>query len=323
MKSNLITVVPVRNGEEFIEGTLASLARQTRRPDRVIVLDNCSTDGTPEIVRSFRHLAVEYVRNPVDLGLFGNCNRALDFAAETEYLHILHADDLIEPEFYEAMTSELEDCAGRGMAWCLDERIDEKNQRLSVSGKPNGKARVLAMDAFLRGKAEIANQAFSATLLKTNCQPAPCRFRTDFPILGDALYWAEYGTHCRKLVCVNQALAKYRWHGTNMTSSFTVSIDSLIVDEWRTMQINESLRHRAPGLLRRFKLRGLFAVRSGIKAKRLRGQNNHDYANQVAQAARKISGPLAWAMAQVLVEARDLLIYKLMGRPIHPKNIYG
>ena len=52
----LTTVIPVRNGERFLPETLDFLARQQRRPDRVVVLDNQSTDSTPELVRRFTGL---------------------------------------------------------------------------------------------------------------------------------------------------------------------------------------------------------------------------------------------------------------------------
>ena len=63
MKSKLLTVIPVYNGEPFIAQTLESLARQRLRPDRVVVLDNCSTDRTPEIVKNFTGIACELIRN--------------------------------------------------------------------------------------------------------------------------------------------------------------------------------------------------------------------------------------------------------------------
>src|SRR5882724_6440043 len=107
MKANIITIIPVFNGEKFIRATLQSVAGQTVRPDRLIVLDNCSTDGTEKIVREFQPLKCEYIRNPTNLGLFGNCNRALEFASETKYLLLLCADDLIGPRFFEVMTATL------------------------------------------------------------------------------------------------------------------------------------------------------------------------------------------------------------------------
>src|SRR5437879_10833449 len=138
MKSNLITVVPVYNGEKFIAQTLQSVANQGLRPDRLIVIDNCSTDDTERIVREFQPIKCEWIRNPKNLGLFGNCNRALEFATETKYLHLLCADDLIEPDFYKVLLQQLEPCPGLALAYCLDERIDEKDNRLSISGNASG-----------------------------------------------------------------------------------------------------------------------------------------------------------------------------------------
>src|ERR1043165_5260573 len=168
MQYNLITVIPVYNGEKFIRQTLESVAKQTLRPDRVIVLDNCSTDGTERIVKEFQPIKCEWIRNPTNIGLFGNCNRGLEFAPETKYLSFLCADDLIEPTFFEVTTSALEACDGFGLAYSLDERIDENDRRLSISGTASGEIQEIPADVFISRKAEIANQAFSGSLMKMN-----------------------------------------------------------------------------------------------------------------------------------------------------------
>jgi len=324
MKSNIVTTIPVWNGEAFILQTLQSVARQTLKPDRVIVIDNCSTDRTEELVKNFKEFPIEWTRNPTNLGLFGNFNRCLDFTDQGEYLQILHADDVLEPRFYEEMTAVLADCDGRGIAWCLDERIDENNQTLSVSGKADGRIEVLDLDIFLQRKAEIGNQAFCATLLKTCRQPAPCRFPMDMPILGDMVYWPAYGTHCKKIVHVHRLLSKYRWHGTNATTAAAPSIQALILDEWRTMETNEALRKNGWGLYRTLKLKGLFAVRSGIKAKRFRQrQNNPAYSREIVRVAKKITGTPLWLAGQVLVELRDFIIFTILRRPRHPRNVFS
>lgn len=319
----ITAAMPVHNAQEFLGQALESLARQTRRPDRVIVIDNCSTDSTAEIAQKFQEIPVEYIRNPRDLGPFGNFNRCLDFASETDYLQIFHADDLIKPAFYETMEKLLADCNGLGMAWCLDERIDEKGKWLSVSGKANGRVQVLDHDTFLARKAEIGNQAFCATLLKTNRQPAPERFPEEMLIVGDAVYWARYGRHCKKIVTLNLPLAQYRWHGSNETIFRSTNIEGLIVDEWRTIEQIEALRGKQPGLFRMGKLKGLLAVRSGIKAKRFRQLGNAAYARQIAQTARRYTGFPIWFAARFLVELRELLVFKIGGRPRHPKNVYS
>ncbi|HYG36450.1 MAG TPA: glycosyltransferase [Clostridia bacterium] len=324
MKSRIVTTIPTFNSERFLVQTLQSLANQTVRPDRVIVIDDGSKDGTEAIVKGFKPIQCEWVQNPKTLGLFGNFNRCLDFADQGEYLQILHADDTLEPEFYQTMVGVLDDCPGLAMAWCLDERIDENNQRLSISGKPDGAVEVLAMDDFLKRKAEIGNQAFAATLLKTCARPVPCRFPMDMPILGDMVYWAHFGKHCQKLVHVHRLLCKYRWHGSNATNALAPSIQALILDEWRTMEMNEALRGGSGmSLYRSMKLRGLLAVRSGIKAKRFRQQNNLAYSRQIVSAAKNVTGTPLWLAGQVLVELRDLIVYTILGRPRHPKNVFS
>lgn len=323
LKSRIITTIPVCNGEKFIAQTLESIARQSLRPDRVVVLDNCSTDRTEEIVRNFTGIKCEFIRNPSNLGLFQNFNRCLEFAAETEFLQILHADDTIEPQFYQIMTEALTAGQGRGLAWCLDRRIDENNKFLSLSGKEDEQIEMLDGDSFLKLKAEIRNQAFCATLLKTDFQPAPCQFPLDYPILGDMIFWAAFGAHCQRIVHVHQALASYRWHGSNETVFRAPTLQSLIFDEWRTMETNERLRRKGWGWDRRLKLKALLAVRSGIKAKRVRQNGDPAYVQKIKEAARPITGWPLWFAGKILVELRDFYLFKICRRSRHPKNIYG
>jgi glycosyltransferase involved in cell wall biosynthesis len=323
LKAKIITAIPVYNGEKFVVQTLESIARQTLRPDRIVVLDNCSTDQTEALVKNFAGIQCEFIRNPSNLGLFQNFNRCLEFAPETEFLHILHADDTIKPEFYEALTGALAGGQGRGLGWCLDERIDENNGHLSFSGKVDGRVELLTRDKFLQRKAEIGNQSFCATLLRTNYQPSPCQFPLDYPILGDMIFWAALGARCEKIVHVRRALANYRWHGSNETVSRGPAIQSLIFDEWRTMEANESLRGKGWSAYRKLKLKGLLAVRSGIKAKRVRQNGDPNYSREIVQAARGITGWPLWLAGKILVELRDFYLFKIQRRTRHPKNIYG
>lgn len=143
------------------------------------------------------------------------------------------------------------------------------------------------------------------------------------PILGDMVFWAKYGTHCHKLVTVNLMLAQYRWHGATQTVARAPSIDALIADEWRTMQEVEGLRARKPGLIRRMKLKGLMAVRSGIKAKRFGQLGNESYAREIVEKARGYTGRPLWLAGKTLVELRELVIFKIGGRPRQPQNIFS
>lgn len=323
MKAKITTAIPVRNGQEFLLQTLQSLAAQTLRPDRVVVLDNQSTDATPEIVKNFKDLPIEFIVNPKDLGTFGNFDRCLDFAAETEYLQILHADDLILPQFYEIMAGHLQDCPGRAFGWCIDERIDEHNRHLTFSDKADGSVNVLDRDTFLKIKAEIGNQSFCSTLMKTNYQPAPARFPMDMLVYGDMVYWARFGSHAEKIVFVKRPLAQYRWHQTNMSVYVAPNLKSLVVDCWSTMQMAEALRNKPTEPVRKMKLKGLMAVRCGIMALRFRQLGNLPYAREIVKTGRGYTGWPIWLAGQFLVQLRELIVFKIARRPRHRQNIFS
>lgn len=53
MPQPFAVVLPFFNEERFLAATLASLAAQTRAPDRMVLVDNASTDASPDVARSF------------------------------------------------------------------------------------------------------------------------------------------------------------------------------------------------------------------------------------------------------------------------------
>jgi len=61
-KFNVSVVIATRNRAESLRDTLASLTRQSRRPDEVVVVDNASSDHTRDIALKFADsLNLKYV----------------------------------------------------------------------------------------------------------------------------------------------------------------------------------------------------------------------------------------------------------------------
>jgi GT2 family glycosyltransferase len=69
-------VVVTRNRRALLVECLAALAAQTRAPDRVLVVDNASTDGTDELLRD-EYPHVEVVQLPVNQGGAGGFHEGL------------------------------------------------------------------------------------------------------------------------------------------------------------------------------------------------------------------------------------------------------
>ena len=55
----LTIVVPVRNRQDVVGRTLRSIAAQTLRPLKVILVDNASTDSTLQILRKWADSAAD------------------------------------------------------------------------------------------------------------------------------------------------------------------------------------------------------------------------------------------------------------------------
>lgn len=90
------------NLRKVIERALA----QTYRNVEVIVSDNCSSDGTPGLVRSIEDPRLRYIRQEINIGPNNNFNFCLS-QARGEYFLLLHDDDMIDEDFVEACISSL------------------------------------------------------------------------------------------------------------------------------------------------------------------------------------------------------------------------
>lgn len=90
--------IPTYNRAGMIREAIETSLGQSYRNIEVIVVDNNSSDNTEEVVKSYQDPRLRYVKNERNLGLFGNFNRCIELS-RGKYLHILHSDDYIDPDF--------------------------------------------------------------------------------------------------------------------------------------------------------------------------------------------------------------------------------
>jgi len=310
--ATLTTVIPAYNAERFIGQTLESVAAQTRPPDRLVILDNCSTDSTPEIIRSFqaRHpkLPCEYRRNEANIGGVANFNRAFDFAAETDLLHVLSADDLIKPCFFETLLPTLQGVEGRGLAHCALEFIDEGGKPVMPFPSPAGASpRRLTVEQFLRRQSELRHVYCQSVIMRTARQPMPFHFGPEWRMASDVVFFSEWATLCERIVVVPEPLCQYRVHAASATGGAMLQLDAWVLEEWRAMRKVADLM-RARGLsrwLHHQRQKCIFAARSKVKMRQMQAQHP-GYAAEIGRAAREITGPLHWILGMMAVAARDL-----------------
>ncbi|MGP4002167.1 glycosyltransferase family 2 protein [Streptomyces sp. 8N706] len=106
----LSVIVPFYNVQTYAPDTLRSLRANARQDFEFILVDDCSTDETPEILdRAARDLpGAVVVRHEQNGGLATARNTGLD-AARGEYLTFLDGDDWLAPGYYEKLLAVMED----------------------------------------------------------------------------------------------------------------------------------------------------------------------------------------------------------------------
>ena len=90
-------VLCVYNQAAYVAEAIASILGQTLTDLELIVVDDGSTDSSPEVVRGFTDPRVRYVRNERNLGHAGSLNRGVALA-RGRYLAIMDSDDISLPE---------------------------------------------------------------------------------------------------------------------------------------------------------------------------------------------------------------------------------
>lgn len=96
MKKNLVSIItPMYNSEKFIESTIKSVIEQTYQDWEMIIVDDCSTDNSPDIVKSYveQDERIKYIRNKSNLGVSSARNLALE-NANGQFLAFLDSDDI-------------------------------------------------------------------------------------------------------------------------------------------------------------------------------------------------------------------------------------
>lgn len=100
-KRSLAVVVPCFGHARFLNTTLTSIVAQTRLPDEVILIDDCSPDGSGQLIEGFiedraRHGCGRFrlLRNRENRGQAASLNRGIG-SASSDLIMILNDDDYL------------------------------------------------------------------------------------------------------------------------------------------------------------------------------------------------------------------------------------
>ena len=139
--NNIVSVItPVYNSQEYISLTIDSMLAQTYKNIEFILIDDCSTDKSGEIIKQYckQHCNIIYNKQKINQGAAVARNIALEFA-KGRYVAFLDSDDIWKPEKTKKQIAFMEKKM-IPMSYTAIEMIDENNQL--VKSKRNVKTSI-------------------------------------------------------------------------------------------------------------------------------------------------------------------------------------
>lgn len=100
----ICAIIPTYNQKQDVKDAVESLLKQTVKIDRIVVVNNASTDGTESFLKKNIHdKRFMLVSNPKNLGVTGGRNKGLEYTDEAEYILFFDHDMVAEPTMLEEL----------------------------------------------------------------------------------------------------------------------------------------------------------------------------------------------------------------------------
>jgi glycosyltransferase involved in cell wall biosynthesis len=218
-------VTPVYNGEKYIQECVESVLAQTYQRWEYIIVNNCSTDRTLEIVTNYaeRYPKIKVYSNDSLVNALQNHNKAVKWLSpNSKYCKLLHADDWLFPNCIEMMV-----------------RVSEANPSVGIVGSYGLASNRVVGDglpyetAVVPGR-ELARLALLGRILPF-ASPTSLLIRSDLVRKRDPFY-DEENIHADHKACyemlrdcdygfAHQVLTFIRKHTDSVTSSVAAPLD--------------------------------------------------------------------------------------------------
>ena len=131
-EAGLVSIImPSYNTASFIEETIQSVLNQTYTNWELIIVDDCSTDNTDEVLENIKDSRIRYFKNDKNSGAAVSRNKALR-EAKGQWIAYLDSDDLWMPEKLEKQIHFME-TNGYAFSYTNYEEIDVNGNKTGVS----------------------------------------------------------------------------------------------------------------------------------------------------------------------------------------------
>jgi glycosyltransferase involved in cell wall biosynthesis len=212
-------ILPVYNGVKYLREAVDSILNQTYSDFEFIIIDDGSSDETPQILDSYNDKRIVRKTNPANMGLVASLNLGIEMA-QGEFIAIMNADDISLPyrlqAQYDYMNSK-PDVGFLGTNMCF---IDAEGQvyRESLYDKSD-----ILDGAYFHWRMLWENHLAHPTMMirSAELKNASLSYCAELYVVEDYDLWLR-AARVSKLAAHPQVCLKYRVHSESKSAKFRI-----------------------------------------------------------------------------------------------------
>lgn len=216
LEDKMVSVcIPAFNAEDYINDALISLLNQSYNNIEIIILDDCSTDNTVEIINSYLSLFndIKFIKNDINIGYLESFNKLLSHT-NGEYICFLDADDWISKDKILLQVEFLNKNKDIGAVGTSIQRADRNGRLLNIEKYPKTNDEIVN---YFHEKQDVCFCGSSLMIRKSTLDAVGGynNFFKDCP--GEDYDWILRMSLVTKLANIDEVLYFYRFSENSLT----------------------------------------------------------------------------------------------------------
>jgi len=199
------------NGEKYLKEALDSVFSQTFLDWKIVFIDNCSTDNSAQIVKSYDNEKIEYYKTEVNVPLGSARNFGIS-KCKGQYLTFLDTDDIYEVNTLEILINEIEN-SDFILVYGGHYNINDIGEKIGIL-LPKAKEGIIFKELLLQFDIPTASSIINLNRLKC----------TDLEYDSNIFVSAEFCLFIQlsiqnEMKAINTPIIHYRVHSNSLTSN--------------------------------------------------------------------------------------------------------
>ena len=214
-------IVPNYNHAPFLKQRIDSIMGQTYQDFELILLDDCSADGSREVMEQYRndpHVSHIVYGDSNSGSAFRQWDKGISLA-KGEWIWVAESDDYAEPTFLERLMAEIHKVPECVLAYTATLWVDQRGNKLWEMPHSD-KVNTYSGRDFIRQKLAVCNSIANVSeciFRRDKFRPAESHRYEHMRLSGDWYFYVLLAEHgC--VVEVEEPLSYYRQHNSNISS---------------------------------------------------------------------------------------------------------